>query len=412
MANALVLNAGSGSQKVALYAIEADSNAPTEPVWQAAINSTTPGQPKDEFLAQIKSRRAEGELPVPRNWSLSRKMQALICASWEGDFAALEGSQQIDLVGHRVVHGGLEFSGAALVTPEVEAIIDKLSELAPLHNPANLEGIRACRKALGETVPQFAIFDTAFHRTLPESATVYPGPYEWIEQGLVRYGFHGTSYRYASRKALEIMHREGDGAVRQILCHLGGGCSLAAVRGTHCLDTTMGFTPMDGIAMCTRSGAIDPGIILHLLRHGTDLDSLEQTLNKRSGLSGLSGLPGDTRVIFPKARASDRRATLAMDVFIHRLRSGIGSMLASLGGLDAVVFTDVIGETEPILRQRVCDAFAFLGLRLDEDLNASSPPDADIAAVDSSVRVIIVRSQENWQIAAEAVTAWQAGKSS
>jgi acetate kinase len=169
----------------------------------------------------------------------------------------------------------------------------------------------------------------------------------------------------------------------------------------------MGFTPLDGIAMCTRSGAIDPGIMLHLLRHGTDLDSLEQTLNKRSGLAGLSGLPGDTRVIFPKVRDKDRRATLAMDVFIHRLRAGIGSMLASLGRLDALVFTDVIGETEPIVRRRTCDAFAFLGLRLDDNLNASSPLDADIATPDSSVRVVVVHGQENWQIAAESVEAWR-----
>ncbi|MGB9277090.1 MAG: hypothetical protein WCC08_17835 [Terrimicrobiaceae bacterium] len=179
--------------------------------------------------------------------------------------------------------------------------VDKLAELAPLHNPANLEGIRACQEILGDSVPQFAVFDTAFHRTLPEAATTYAGPFQWVEQGLVRYGFHGTSYRYASRKALEIINRREDENLSQILCHLGGGCSLAAVRGTQCLDTTMGFTPLDGIAMCTRSGTIDPGILLRLLRHGTDLNSLEQTLNKRSGLSGLSGLPGDTRVIFRAA---------------------------------------------------------------------------------------------------------------
>jgi acetate kinase len=157
--------------------------------------------------------------------------------------------------------------------------------------------------------------------------------------------------------------------------------------------------------MCTRSGAIDPGIMLHLLRHGADLDSVEQTLNKRSGLSGLSGLPGDTRIIFPKARENERRAKLSMDVFIHRLRAGIGSMLASLGHLDALVFTDVIGETEPIVRHRACEPFSFVGLRLDDKLNAASPLDADIAAENSAVRVVIVKGQENWQIAAESVEA-------
>ncbi len=410
MANTLVLNAGSGSQKVALYAIEPNANAPTEPVWQAAINSTTPGQPKDKFLAQIQSLRGGGQLPVPRDWPLSRKIAALVRASWETEFGVLDGSHQIDLVGHRVAHGGLEFTRAARVTSQVEATIDKLGELAPLHNPANLEGIRACREALGEGVPQFAIFDTAFHRTLPEAAIVYAGPYEWVEQGLVRYGFHGTSYRYASRRSLEIIGRPGDENVGQILCHLGGGCSVVAVRSMRSVDTTMGFTPMDGIAMCTRAGAVDPGIMLHLLRHGTDLDALERMLNKHSGLAGLSGLPGDTRVIFPKARDNDRRARLAMDVFIHRLCAGIGSMLASLGKLDVLVFTDVIGETEPIVRQRVCDAFAFLGLQLNPERNASSPRDADISAPGSSVRVVIVQSQENWQIAAEAVDAWSSDR--
>ena len=410
MANVLVLNAGSGSQKVALYSIDPDAKRPSDPVWQAAINSTTPGQPEDKFLAQIKSTRGEGQLAIPRDWSLQKKIKALVRASWEGRFAVLGGSQQVDLAGHRVVHGGLEFSRATLVTPDVEATVDRLGELAPLHNPANLEGIRACREILGDKTPQFAVFDTAFHRTLPEAAATYAGPYEWVQQGLVRYGFHGTSYRYASRRATEIINRQGDEKLCQIICHLGGGCSLVAVRGNQSVDTTMGFTPLDGIAMCTRSGAIDPGIMLHLLRHGTDLDSLEQTLNKKSGLAGLSGLPGDTRVIFPKARDNDRRATLAMDVFIHRLCAGIGSMLPSLGRLDALVFTDVIGETEPVVRQRTCDAFGFLGLRLDSDLNASSPIDADIAAADSSVRVVIVRSQENWQIAAESIEAWRLEK--
>ncbi|MFZ0709876.1 MAG: acetate/propionate family kinase [Terrimicrobiaceae bacterium] len=406
MANVLVLNAGSGSQKTALYSIDPDPEGPSVPVWQAAINSTTPGQPPEAFLAQIKSTRGEGQIPIPRDWSLQKKIRALIRASWEGSFAVLEGSHRIDLIGHRVVHGGLEFSEAVLVTPRVEATIDRLGEFAPLHNPVNLEGIRACREALGDEIPQFAVFDTAFHRTLPQAATTYAGPYEWVERGFVRYGFHGTSYRYASRRASEIINRQHDEDLCQILCHLGGGCSLAAVRGTRCVDTTMGFTPLDGIAMCTRSGTIDPGIMLHLLRHGTDVDSLEQILNKQSGLSGLSGLPGDTRVIFPKARENDRRAKLAMDVFIHRLRAGIGSMLASLGRLDALVFTDVIGETEPVVRQRACDAFGFLGLRLDDNLNASSLPDTDIATKDSSVRVVVVHGEENWQIAAESVEAW------
>jgi acetate kinase len=407
MANILVLNAGSGSQKVALYAINSDSEAPSPPIWQAAINSTTPSQPEDYFVAQITSVRGKQEMRVPRNSSLAKKLETLIRASWEGESAALEMPDQIDLVGHRVVHGGLEFSCATLVNPQVESTIDRLRELAPLHNPPSLAGISACREILGSKVPQFAVFDTAFHRTLSEAAATYAGPFEWLEKGLLRYGFHGTSFRYANRRAAELLGRQDDEHLCQILCHLGGGCSLAAVRGSRSVDTTMGFTPMDGIAMCTRSGAIDPGLMIHLLRHGTDLDSLERMLNKQSGLAGLSGMPGDTRIIFPRAREHHPRAKLAMEVFIHRLRAGVGSMLATLGHLDALIFTDVIGETEPVVRERLCEAFGFLNLRLDSALNASSPADTDIAASDSSVRVMIIKSQENWQIATESFAAWR-----
>jgi len=407
MANILVLNAGSGSQKVALYAINSASEAPSPPIWQAAINSTRRVNPKITFVAQITSVRGKQEMRVPRNSSLAKKLETLIRASWEGESAALEMPDQIDLVGHRVVHGGLEFSCATLVNPHVESTIDRLGELAPLHNPPSLAGISACREILGSKVPQFAVFDTAFHRTLSEAAATYAGPFEWLENGLLRYGFHGTSFRYANRRAAELLGRQDDEHLCQILCHLGGGCSLAAVRGSRSVDTTMGFTPMDGIAMCTRSGAIDPGLMIHLLRHGTDLDSLERMLNKQSGLAGLSGMPGDTRIIFPRAREHHPRAKLAMEVFIHRLRAGVGSMLATLGHLDALIFTDVIGETEPVVRERLCEAFGFLNLRLDFALNASSPADTDIAASDSSVRVMIIKSQENWQIATESFAAWR-----
>jgi acetate kinase len=407
MANVLVLNAGSGSQKLGLYAIDSDPKVACDPVWQAAINSTTPGQPDDYFLAQVSADQRKGEVAVRRNAPLPEKIGTLVRQLWEGNLAILNGPHEIDLVGHRVVHGGLEFAHATLVTPAVEVTIDRRGELAPLHNPVNLVGIKTCRNILGDQTPQYAVFDTAFHRTLPEAATTYAGPFEWVERGLIRYGFHGTSYRYARGRAADIIGRRDDETLCQIICHLGGGCSLAAIRGSRCVDTTMGFTPLDGIAMCTRAGSIDPGLIIHLLRHGTELSSLEEILNKRSGLSGLSGLAGDTRVILPRARDHDRRAKLAIDVFIHRLRAGIGAMLASLGRLDALVFTDAIGESEPSIRSSVCEAFSFLGLRLNEELNASSPRDTDIAATDSNVRVVIVRGDENWQIAAESFQASQ-----
>ena len=209
MANVLVLNAGSGSQKIALYAINSDSELPSSPIWRAGINSTTPGQPEEYFLAQISSLHGSEEIRVPRDLPLVEKVKMLVRASWEGRCAVLEGPSQIDLIGHRVVHGGLEYNAATLLNPRVESAIERLGELAPLHNPPSLAAILACREILGH-VPQFAVFDTAFHRTLPEAASTYAGPFEWIEKGIVRYGFHGTSYRYANKRTADLLGREGD----------------------------------------------------------------------------------------------------------------------------------------------------------------------------------------------------------
>jgi acetate kinase len=313
----------------------------------------------------------------------------------------LKDFSEIDVVGHRVVHGGAEFIHATPINDSVETAIARLAPLAPLHNPANLAGIRAARKLLPD-IPHFAVFDTAFHRTLAESAYTYPGPYAWKESGIRRYGFHGTSFRWASEQAARLLQRQSDPELRLILCHLGGGCSLCATIGGRSVETTMGFTPLDGIAMCTRSGSVDPGSLIHLLRNGTDIDDLETDLNTRSGLKGLSGLSGDTRVILPEMEGGDQRAQLAWDVFIHRLRLGMAAMLGALDGWpDAFVFTDVIGESEPTLRAAACAPFSFFGLKLDTSKNKASRPDSDIATRESVVRALIVKSREACQIARE-----------
>ena len=235
-----------------------------------------------------------------------------------------------------------------------------------------------------------------------EAASTYPGPFDWLKKGIRRYGFHGTSFRWASGQAARLLKRENDPALRLIICHLGGGCSLAATIGGKSVDTTMGFTPMDGIAMCTRSGALDPGILLFLMRENPDVDKLEKTLDRESGLQGLSGLPGDTRILLPEASKGNQRAKLAMDVFIHRLQAGIGQMMASLNGRpDAIVFTDAIGEDEPLVRSRACEPFKFIGLEVDPEKNATSPLDSDISLPKGPVRVLIVKSREDWQIARE-----------
>jgi len=311
-------------------------------------------------------------------------------------------------VGHRVVHGGVDFAKAVIVDANVESIIQRLAAFAPLHNPVNLEGIQVAREILGSKIPQIAVFDTSFHRTLSEAASTYPGPFEWLEKGIRRYGFHGTSFRWASCQAARLLKRENDPALRLIICHLGGGCSLAATIGGKSVDTTMGFTPMDGIAMCTRSGALDPGILLFLIRENPDVDKLEKILDRESGLQGLSGLPGDTRILVPEASKGNQRAKLAMDVFIHRLRAGIGQMIASLDGRpDAIVFTDAIGEDEPLVRSRACEPLKFMGVEVDLEKNATSPIDTDISLPKTPVRVLIVKSREDWQIARECHALYQ-----
>jgi len=376
---------------------------PLEPVWKAVIMATSPGSTAQELLLilECEGRKTERKT-LPADLSSKKRVEYLLKRLEEDKSSILKGTPDIDAVGHRVVHGGTEFDRAVVVDAEVESVIQRLAVFAPLHNPVNLEGIQVAREILGAKIPQIAVFDTSFHRTLSEAAATYPGPYNWREKGIRRYGFHGTSFRWACGQAARLLKRENDPALRLIICHLGGGCSLAATMGGKSVDTTMGFTPMDGIAMCTRSGALDPGILLFLMRENPDVDKLEKTLDRESGLQGLSGLPGDTRILIPAASKGNERAKLAMDVFIHRLQAGLGQMMASLNGRpDAIVFTDAIGEDEPLVRARACEPFKFIGAEVDPEKNATSPLDSDISLSKAPVRVLIVKSREDWQIARE-----------
>ncbi len=406
----LVLNIGSGSQKLTLFEFAASDSAekPTPPIWQAKLDSTAPDQPPDELLIKIKSRGRVFERSISRTTPIREKLARLMELIWTGETRAVERPKQIGGIAHRVVHGGPDIRRATRLEPSVIEVIERYGEFSPLHNPVQLEGIKVAKEVFGENKAQFAVFDTAFHRDIPKAAATYAGPYDWVEQGIVRYGFHGSSFRYASRKAAEIVGRLDDPEFKVVVCHLGGGCSLAAVQGGRCVDTTMGFTPLDGVAMCTRSGSVDPGILIYLLKGGASPEQLERVLNKESGLAGLSGLPGDTRVILPESKKGNDRAALAIDVFVHRLQSGIGAMIASLAGLHAIVFTDVIGESEPEIRARACEPFAFFGMKLQSQLNKSGARDIDIAEADSKVRVMVVQSQEDWQVAAESYSCWRA----
>jgi acetate kinase len=402
----VVLNAGSGSQKCSLFELPAGplSQEPRDPIWEAKLDSTAPDQPKGKLVIRISRHGEDIEAGcMDERATTAERTERLLRILWEEEPAKMVSqANEIDVIGHRVVHGGADFREAVRVTANVEAAIERCIPFAPLHNPSNLTGIRVARQLFGDGKRQFAVFDTAFHRTLSDVAASYAGPRVWIDQGIRRYGFHGTSFRYASGRAEQLLGRIDDPKLRLILCHLGGGCSLCATVGGRSIDTTMGFTPLDGISMCTRSGAVDPGILIYLLRQGVSTDDLEKLLNKESGLKGLSGLSGDTRVLLPAATRGDDRARLAIDVFIHRLQAGVGGMLASLGDVPhALVFTDAISEDEPSIRTAACAHFAFLGLELNRQKNDVSPLDTDLATETSAVRVLLIKSREAWQIARE-----------
>jgi acetate kinase len=291
-----------------------------------------------------------------------------------------------DAIGHRVVHGGDRFREPVRVDDEVVAALRELVDLAPLHQPAALAAIAAVGDALPD-VPAVACFDTAFHASLPAGAATYALPREWRERfGLRRYGFHGLSHAYAARRAA---------APRVVSCHLGAGASLAAIRDGVCVDTTMGFTPMEGLVMATRSGSVDPGLVLWLLRHGLDAETVEEGLDRQGGLRGLAG-DADMRAVLER---DDADARLALDVYVHRLRAGIAAMAAALDGLDVLVFTGGVGEHAPDVRARTAAGLGFLGVRLDGEANARATADAEIGAPRAPVRALVVTAREDLEVA-------------
>jgi len=397
----LVLNSGSSSQKSCLY--ETGDALPDDPpgcVWEGKIEWSD-----HQAQFSIKNSRGVSRKDQTSVGSRGEAVERLLLSLWSGETRAISGPSDIDVVGHRVVHGGPQHFEPALVTPEVKSAIEGVSVFAPLHNRAELEGMKIVAKLLG-LVRQVAVFDTGFHRTMPLSAKTYPGPYEWFEQGIRRYGFHGINHQYCAQRAAQLLGKNLD-SLKLVTCHLGNGCSLAAIREGRSVDTTMGFTPLEGLMMGTRCGSVDPGILTYLMRQrklsGQQLDEL---LNQKSGLLGVSGTSSDMREILAASKNGDdpakmARAKLAFDIYIHRLRSGIGAMIAVLGGVDALVFTAGVGENSPEVRAAVCDNFAFLGLKVDQEKNAPSPlkNDQDISASDAAVRVLVIHAEEDWMIA-------------
>ncbi len=368
--NVLVLNSGSSSIKFQLIATDlarisqnADERLARGQIerigGESVINLQVEGREKQRTAAQLRDTRAAVDYII--RWAVSE----------QSNLRGIRGVADIDAVGHRVVHGGERFKQSVLIDDEVLRGIEDCIELAPLHNPANVKGIRAAREALGASIPQAAIFDTAFHQTMPEHAYLYALPYQLYRRHKIRrYGFHGTSHRYVAYR-----YRQLQGITREetkvITIHLGNGCSAAAILAGNSADTSMGMTPLEGLVMGTRSGDVDAAIIDFIAaKEGSSIHEVENLLNKQSGLLGISGLTNDMRELLDEAREHrDRRALLAIDIFSYRVKKYIGAYLAAMNGADAVIFTGGIGENSPEIRARICSGLEWLGLELDEERN-------------------------------------------
>jgi acetate kinase len=403
----LVLNSGSSSQKTALFDLEgAVLEEPARALWEATI--AWHGSRGELEIRNSRGAATKGQVEAAdRKSAIAQLLQNLT----QGPTYVLRTSSEIEVAGHRIVHGGPKLKEATWVTPEVKKTIEEVSAIAPLHNRAELEGIEMVEKLL-PNVPQVAAFDTGFHRTLPLAAAVYPGPYRWYESGIRRYGFHGINHQYCAERAAQLVGRDVS-ALRIVSCHLGNGCSLAAIASGNSLDTTMGFTPLEGLMMGTRSGSIDPGILTYLLRtHQAQAGELDGILNQKSGLLGISGVSSDMREVLAAARQGNTQSKLAFDMFVHRLQKEIGAMTATLGGLDVLVFTAGIGENSGEVRAAACGRLKFLGVEIDSEKNSKSlqAEDGDISATGSAVRVLVIRAQEDLAIARECVRLHQAGK--
>ncbi len=380
----LVINAGSSSVKFCLFSM-ASEKALTRGIVERI------GLPQPRLKYEARGRSEDRGVDVADHRGAMREIAAHLESVAEG------GGPLADAVGHRVVHGGEHFAQPVLIDEKVKRVIQDCFELAPLHNPVNYKGIVACEEFF-PGVPQVAVFDTAFHQTIPERAFLYGLPYDYYTQHRIRrYGFHGTSHRYVAMEAASLLGRPFE-SLRMITCHLGNGCSVTAVAGGKSVETSMGFTPLEGPMMGTRSGDIDPAVVTYLQRKlGLAVEEVDALLNKQSGLLGLSGRSNDMRDVIEAADGGDRRSRLAVEVFVHRLRKYVGAYFAVLNGIDALVFTAGIGENSSRIREQVCGNMESLGIELDAKRNASNQ--AIISADSSQVKVLVIPTDEEAMIA-------------
>ncbi|TCO78997.1 acetate/propionate family kinase [Marinisporobacter balticus] len=388
--NVLVINCGSSSLKYQLINMRDESILAKGLVERIGIEGSVL---KHEILGKDK---VVIERPMPdHKVAIGLVLDALV----DEKHGAIKDMKEIGAVGHRVVHAGEKFSGSVIITDEVINALEECIELAPLHNPANLMGIAACKELMEDT-PMVGVFDTAFHQTMPKSSYIYPLPYELYEKYAIRkYGFHGTSHRYVSQRAAEFIGEKLED-LKMITCHLGNGASLAAIDGGKCMDTSMGFTPLEGLVMGTRCGDIDPAIVTFIMdKENLDTTGINDLMNKKSGVFGISGVSSDFRDIENAAKEGNERAQLALDAFDKRVKKYIGSYAAELGGVDVIVFTAGLGENSIANREEICKGLEFMGVKIDSEKNNVRGKDTLISTADSKVKVLVIPTNEELMIA-------------
>ena len=389
--NILVINCGSSSLKYQLINSETEGVLAKGLCERIGIDGMLTYQPEG-------GEKEKSEIAMPTH---TEAINAVLAALTNEKSGVIKSLSEVGAVGHRVVHGGEKFTSSCLINDESMKAIEECNDLAPLHNPANLIGIRACQELM-PGVPMVAVFDTAFHQTMPDVAYTYGIPYEYYEKYKVRrYGFHGTSHSYVSKRTAEIVGKPYD-QMKIIVCHLGNGASISAVNCGKSVDTSMGLTPLEGLVMGTRSGDLDPAIIDFVgKKEGLSLDEMSEVLNKKSGMLGISGVSSDGRDLEAAAETGNKRAQLALDVFDYRVIKYIGAYAAAMNGVDAIAFTAGIGENNIKMRKDVCSSLTYLGVKLDEEKNNVRGEERIISADDSKVQVLLVPTNEELAIARE-----------
>lgn len=390
----LVLNCGSSSIKYKLFEMTTK-----EVLAQGGIEKIgLPGSFLKLTLPSGEKKIIEKDVPEH-----TTGVQFIFDTLTNAEYGAVKDLHEIKAVGHRVLHGGTKFSGSVLIDDAVIAAVEECCDLGPLHNPANLKGIYAVQKLMPE-VPQIAVFDTAFHQTMPKEAYMYALPYEYYEDyGIRRYGFHGTSHKYVAQRCAELMGKHMSD-LRIITCHLGNGSSVSAIKGGRSIDTTMGFTPLSGLIMGTRTGDIDPAIVPFLMnKTGMNYEEVDTVMNKKSGVLGISGVSSDFRDLDKASNEGNERAKLAVEVFSYRTAKYIGSYIAAMNGVDAIVFTAGLGENNIVVREQILDHFGYMGITLDKEANQIRGEEKIISTPDSKVTVAVIPTNEELAIAHETV---------